>query len=69
MWTLAAQVLLTSREVDPDELDFLLRFPILPDLSSPVDFLSSNGWGGVKVTSCAETLSWFCNSCVRIHTT
>ena len=31
------------------ELDFLLRFPVVP-MPSPVDFLSAVSWGGVKVS-------------------
>ena len=45
------QVLLTSKEINPVELDFLLRFPVIPNLTSPVDFLSNNGWGGIKALS------------------
>lgn len=29
-------------------IDFLLRYPAVPDLKSPVDFLSDLGWGGVQ---------------------
>lgn len=42
------QILLTSREIDPVELDFLLRFPIIPNVTSPVDFLTNTNWGGIK---------------------
>jgi dynein heavy chain len=45
------QILLTSKEIDPAELDFLLRFPITPNLVSPVDFLTHASWGGVKSLS------------------
>uniref|UniRef100_A0AAV2JVC4 Uncharacterized protein n=1 Tax=Knipowitschia caucasica TaxID=637954 RepID=A0AAV2JVC4_KNICA len=45
---LAFQILLMNKEVDPLELDFLLRYPVLPGVSSPVDFLSHHCWGGVK---------------------
>ena len=31
------------------ELEFLLRFPILANETSPVDFLSNISWGGIKV--------------------
>lgn len=43
------QILLTKKEIDPKELDFLLRFPAVMNVSSPVDFLSNLSWGGVKV--------------------
>lgn len=38
-----------SKEVDPVELDFLLRFPSLPNIISPVDFMNNHSWGGIKV--------------------
>lgn len=37
--------------IDPVELDFLLRFPCAPNVTSPVDFLSHNSWGGIKSLS------------------
>ena len=40
-----------SMKIDPAELDFLLRFPAVPNLISPVDFLSNNSWGGIKALS------------------
>lgn len=43
------QILLMKKEIDPQELDFLLRFPAVMNVSSPVDFLSNLSWGGVKV--------------------
>lgn len=38
-----------KKEVNPVELDFLLRFPFKAGVASPVDFLLSQGWGGIKV--------------------
>lgn len=43
------QVLAIKKEVNPVELDFLLRFPSKAGVTSPVDFLQSQGWGGIKV--------------------
>ncbi|KAK9886614.1 hypothetical protein WA026_017536 [Henosepilachna vigintioctopunctata] len=45
------QILASINDMVPDELDFLLRFPIVPNLSSPVDFLSNISWGGIKALS------------------
>ncbi|XP_028422796.1 dynein axonemal heavy chain 9 isoform X2 [Perca flavescens] len=45
---LAFQILLMNKEIDPAELDFLLRYPVQPGVISPVDFLSNFSWGGVK---------------------
>ncbi|XP_012590033.1 PREDICTED: dynein heavy chain 17, axonemal, partial [Condylura cristata] len=44
----AFQVLSTKKELNPMELDFLLRFPFRAGLVSPVDFLQHQGWGGIK---------------------
>ncbi|CAH2050780.1 unnamed protein product, partial [Iphiclides podalirius] len=41
------QVLLMSEEISPADLDFFLRFPIKPHVTSPVDFLSNQSWGGI----------------------
>lgn len=38
-----------KKELNPSELDFLLRFPFKAGLVSPVDFLQPQGWGGIKV--------------------
>ncbi|XP_072311900.1 dynein axonemal heavy chain 9 [Eucyclogobius newberryi] len=45
---LAFQILLMNKEMSRVELDFLLRFPVQPGVSSPVDFLSHHSWGGIK---------------------
>ncbi|XP_032831905.2 dynein axonemal heavy chain 9 isoform X1 [Petromyzon marinus] len=50
----AFQVLLMNREIIPQELDFLLRFPAQPGVTSPVDFLSNQSWGGIKALSNME---------------
>ena len=48
------QVLLNNKQIDPAELDFLLRFPAMPNVTSPVDFLSNHSWGGIKALSAME---------------
>ncbi|TNN81606.1 Dynein heavy chain 9, axonemal [Liparis tanakae] len=45
---LAFQILLMNTEINPADLDFLLRYPVQPGVMSPVDFLSNHSWGGVK---------------------
>uniref|UniRef100_A0A452UEF0 Dynein axonemal heavy chain 17 n=1 Tax=Ursus maritimus TaxID=29073 RepID=A0A452UEF0_URSMA len=45
----AFQVLSMKKELNPVELDFLLRFPFKAGVLSPVDFLQHQGWGGIKV--------------------
>ncbi|XP_015735401.1 dynein heavy chain 17, axonemal [Coturnix japonica] len=47
----AFQVLALKKEVSPVELDFLLRFPFKAGVTSPVDFLQHQGWGGIKALS------------------
>ncbi|KAL2078484.1 hypothetical protein ACEWY4_026169 [Coilia grayii] len=44
----AFQILVMKKEINPVELDFLLRFPFKAGLGSPVDFLSNQAWGGIK---------------------
>ncbi|XP_054988433.1 dynein axonemal heavy chain 17 [Sorex araneus] len=45
------QVLSMKKELNPLELDFLLRFPFKAGVQSPVDFLQNQGWGGIKALS------------------
>ncbi|XP_078257485.1 dynein axonemal heavy chain 17-like [Rhinoraja longicauda] len=45
----AFQVYLMKKEINPLHLDFLLRFPFKVGVTSPVDFLSHQGWGGILV--------------------
>ncbi|ODN03963.1 Dynein beta chain, ciliary [Orchesella cincta] len=44
---MAFTVSLFKGTVNPKDLDFLLRFPITPNLISPVDFLSNVSWGAI----------------------
>ncbi|XP_075803650.1 dynein axonemal heavy chain 11 [Microtus pennsylvanicus] len=48
------QILLRRREIDPLELDFLLRFPVDHTYSSPVDFLTAQSWSAVKALALME---------------
>ena len=48
------QILLTNKEIDLKELEFLLRYPFVPNLTSPVDFLNDQSWGGIKALSSME---------------
>jgi dynein heavy chain len=50
----AFQVLLSAKQIDPSELEFLLRFPVTPNVVSPVEFLPNNCWGGIKALSGME---------------
>ncbi|XP_033840356.1 dynein heavy chain 9, axonemal isoform X2 [Periophthalmus magnuspinnatus] len=51
---LTFQILLMNKEISPVELDFLLRYPVQPGVSSPVDFLSHHSWGGIKALCAME---------------
>lgn len=42
------QILSYTEEINSEELDFLLRFPIMSGVTSPVDFLTNQLWGGIK---------------------
>jgi dynein heavy chain len=44
-------ILAVAKEIETKELDFLLRFPIQVGVTSPVDFLNDNSWGGIKALS------------------
>ncbi|XP_058960986.2 dynein beta chain, ciliary-like [Pocillopora verrucosa] len=44
----AFQILLMKKEIVPNELEFLLRFPAVMNVTSPVDFLNNLCWGGIK---------------------
>ena len=45
-----------KKEIVPHELEFLLRFPAVMNVTSPVDFLNNLCWGGIKVR-----LEMFCS--------
>lgn len=45
------QILLQSQEITKNELDFLLRFPYTPNLTSPLEFLTNISWGGINALS------------------
>ncbi|KAB1266021.1 Dynein heavy chain 17; axonemal [Camelus dromedarius] len=45
----AFQVLSMKKQLNPVELDFLLRFPFKAGVVSPVGFLQNQAWGGIKV--------------------
>ncbi|KAL6263152.1 hypothetical protein P5V15_005953 [Pogonomyrmex californicus] len=51
---MAFQILLVRNEVTASELDFLLRFPITPHVTSPVDFLTNTSWGGIRSLATRE---------------
>uniref|UniRef100_T1IH86 AAA+ ATPase domain-containing protein n=1 Tax=Strigamia maritima TaxID=126957 RepID=T1IH86_STRMM len=48
------QIMLHSDEIPVVELDFLLRYPFVPNQASPVDFLTNISWGGIKALSQLE---------------
>ena len=43
-----------GKKIDPTELDFLLRYPTVLNVTSPVEFLSHTSWGGIKALSNME---------------
>lgn len=54
MAQMAIQIMIQAQLIEPVDLDFLLRFPYLPNTYSPVDFISHVGWGGIKALSNLE---------------
>ncbi|XP_068082615.1 dynein beta chain, ciliary-like [Anabrus simplex] len=53
------QVLVMREEIQRAELDILLRFPIMPNVVSPVDFLSHNSWGAIRSLSLRDEFRHF----------
>ncbi|XP_034877289.1 dynein heavy chain 11, axonemal [Mirounga leonina] len=51
---MAFQILLRKKEIDPLELDFLLRFTVEHTYLSPVDFLTTQSWSTLKVVALLE---------------
>ncbi|PNJ55825.1 DNAH11 isoform 1 [Pongo abelii] len=51
---MAFQILLRKKEIDPLELDFLLRFTVEHIHLSPVDFLTSQSWSAIKAIAIME---------------
>jgi len=51
---LKKKILLVGGDIQPNELDMLLRFPINANLTSPFDFLSNPSWGAIKSLSLNE---------------
>ncbi|XP_070790567.1 dynein axonemal heavy chain 9 [Pituophis catenifer annectens] len=48
------QILLKNKEISAMELNFLLRYPAQTGVTSPVDFLTNQSWGGIKALSSME---------------
>lgn len=48
---MALQIQITKNAVQPIDLDFLLRFPVTPNVTSPVEFLTNISWGAIKSLS------------------
>ncbi|KAM6469113.1 dynein axonemal heavy chain 9 [Liasis olivaceus] len=48
------QILLKNKEINATELNFLLRYPAQTGVTSPVDFLTNQSWGGIKALSSME---------------
>nr|CAD7441486.1 unnamed protein product [Timema bartmani] len=59
IYQFSLKILLMNEEIQPPELDFLLRFPIMPHVTSPVDFLSNNSWGGIRSLSSRDEFRAF----------
>ena len=51
---MAFQILLMNEEINPLDLDFLLRFPYSANCISPLEFISNIGWGAIKSLAAME---------------
>lgn len=54
MAQIVIQILLHANEIKQIQLDFLLRYPYIPNTISPFDFLSNTSWGGIKALCLLE---------------
>lgn len=54
---IAFQVCQARGEINSQELDYLLRFPITPNVTSPVGFITNVGWGAIKSLTTLETFN------------
>ena len=45
---MAFQTFIINDEINPEELDFLLRFPTTTNTTSPEDFNTNSGWGSLN---------------------
>lgn len=57
MSQMTMQILLQAKLIDPADLDFLLRFPYVPNVLSPLDFIAHVGWGGIMALSKLDVFS------------
>lgn len=57
MAQMTIQIMLQANQIEPADLDFLLRFPSVPNSYSPVDFIAHLGWGGIRFLSNLDTYS------------
>lgn len=53
----AFQICHARGEIKSQELDYFLRFPIIPNVTSPVDFITNIGWGAIKALTALETFT------------
>lgn len=51
MSQMVIQILIQEKQINPTELDFLMRFPYTPSIQSPFEFLSNISWGGINALS------------------
>ena len=54
---------MAANDINPVELDFLLRFPVVPNVTSPVDFMNNFSWGGIKASFHLSFQTFF-NLCI-----
>ncbi|XP_045053259.2 dynein axonemal heavy chain 11 isoform X2 [Desmodus rotundus] len=54
IYQFSLKILLRKKEIDPVELDFLLRFTIEQTYLSPVDFLTTQSWSAIKAIALME---------------
>lgn len=54
-----------NQEANTAELEFLLRSPVQTGTCSPVEFLSDQAWGGIKVSTSPPLLVFPPDTCLH----
>ncbi|XP_055373642.1 dynein beta chain, ciliary isoform X2 [Condylostylus longicornis] len=48
------RIMINSKKINKDEMDFLLRYPHDPNNLSPYEFISKESWGGIRYLALIE---------------
>lgn len=54
MTQMVIQILMQAGQIKQMELDYLLRYPYIPNIISPFEYISNISWGGIKALALIE---------------